>query len=78
MGGCKYETEYSGRGTGGYIIINQVRNPQCFVVGFEGSLSLSLSLSLEGVSLSTVVGQACFVRQSSLRTPSRKDRKWSS
>ena len=48
---------------GGYIIINQVRKPQCFVVGFEGSLSLSLSLSLEGVSLSTVVGQACFVRQ---------------
>jgi hypothetical protein len=49
------------------MIINHVKNPQCFVAG-EGS-----SLSFDGES--TEVGQAYLVRQSNRRIPSLKDRK---
>ena len=48
------------------MIINHVKNPQCFVTGVEGS-------SFDGES--TELGQAYLVRQSNRRIPSLKDRK---
>jgi hypothetical protein len=52
------------------MMINQVRNPQCFVDGAE---EFGSSLSFEGVSFADD-GHAYFVRQSSRRVASFKDR----
>lgn len=49
-------------------MINQVRNPQCFVG--DGVSGVSFSGGVDAV-----VGQACFVRHSNRRTPSLNDRK---
>ena len=53
------------------MMINHVKNPQCFVGWEEGS-----SLSFDGESAE--LGQACLVLQSNRRIPSSKDRKWTS